>query len=343
MTVANDDDDLDRAGGDPASRLLVIPRPRGFCAGVIRAIDIVRLAIDKLGPPVYVRKEIVHNRHVVDELSAQGAIFVECVNDAPRGAVIVFSAHGVSPSVRADAAAREMYIIDATCPLVTKVHLEAIRYARAGYTVVLIGHRDHDEIVGTFGEAPDAIQVISFADEVDTVSAPDPSRVAYLTQTTLSVDDTREVVERLRARFPHLVGPADQDICYATQNRQTALKLIASRVEMVLVVGSRNSSNSNRLVEVAARAGAPAYLIESVSDVQPEWLARLTRIGVTAGASTPDHLVVDVIDHLRARGFAAVEELVFVDENVRFVLPRELRDHSAPEAAAGGSDEREMA
>lgn len=305
--------------------VVLVPRPRGFCAGVIRAVDIVRLSLQKLGPPVYVRKEIVHNRHVVDELRREGAIFIDELAEAPAGATVVFSAHGVSPSVRADAASRGMTVIDATCPLVTKVHLEAVRYAREGYTVVLIGHREHDEVIGTLGEAPDAIQVIASADEVDRVAAPDPSRVAYLTQTTLSVDDTREIVERLRARFPALVGPSEQDICYATQNRQNALKLVASRVEVVLVVGSSNSSNSNRLVEVAARSGTRAYLIETAADLQPSWLEGCTRIGVTAGASTPDRLVVAVIDALRTLGHAAVEEVTIVDEGVRFALPRELQ------------------
>jgi squalene-hopene/tetraprenyl-beta-curcumene cyclase len=321
--------DFTTASGAANSRLLLIPRPRGFCAGVVRAIDIVRTAIEQLGAPIYVRKEIVHNRHVVDELSARGAIFVDDVQDVPAGAVVVFSAHGVSPAVRGAAAARRLHVIDATCPLVTKVHLEAVRFAREGYTVVLIGHRDHDEVIGTLGEAADAIQVISSVDEVAAVDAPDPARLAYLTQTTLSVDDTREIVERLRARFPSIVGPADRDICYATQNRQTALKLIASRVQVVLVVGAKNSSNSNRLVEVAARAGTVAHLIESVGDVRSEWLAGCTRIGVTAGASTPDHLVAEVIDHLRACEYGVVEEVTFVDENVRFSLPRELRDDLA--------------
>lgn len=305
--------------------VVLVPQPRGFCAGVIRAVDIVRLALQKLGPPVYVRKEIVHNRHVVDELRAEGAIFVEELAEAPLGAVVVFSAHGVAPAVRAEAAARRMTVIDATCPLVTKVHLEAIRYAREGYTVVLIGHREHDEVIGTLGEAPDAIQIIATSDEVNHVVAPDPLRVAYLTQTTLSVDDTREIVERLRARFPALAGPSEQDICYATENRQNALKVVSARVEVVLVVGSRNSSNSNRLVEVAERAGTRAYLIETAADLDPAWLEGCTRIGVTAGASTPDRLVTAVIDALRGLGHSAVEEVTVVDEGVRFALPRELQ------------------
>jgi 4-hydroxy-3-methylbut-2-en-1-yl diphosphate reductase len=266
-------------------------------------------------------------------LSAQGVIFVDQVDEAPSGAVMVFSAHGVSPEVREQAAARRMHVIDATCPLVTKVHLEAIRYARDGYSVVLIGHRDHDEVIGTLGEAPEIIQVISSAAEVADLEVGDPLRVAYLTQTTLSVDDTKDVVERLRERFPALVGPGDQDICYATENRQVAVKLIARRVEVVLVVGSRNSSNSNRLVEVAGRAGTRAYLIESVRDIVPDWIEGCTRIGVSAGASTPDHLVGEVIERLRLRGYPRVEEVTVVEENIRFSLPRELRDEAPSDVA----------
>jgi 4-hydroxy-3-methylbut-2-enyl diphosphate reductase len=306
------------------SGTLLVPQPRGFCAGVVRAIDVVRIALENLGPPIYVRKEIVHNRHVVSELAEQGAVFVDDLADIPSGAVVVFSAHGVSPEVRSEAATRNLRVIDATCPLVTKVHLEAVRYVREGYVVVLIGHRGHDEVAGTLGEAPGAIQLISSVEEVDTVVAPDPQRVAYLTQTTLSVDDTRDVIDRLRARFPALVGPGDQDICYATQNRQTAVKVIAARAQVILVVGARNSSNSNRLVEVAERAGTRAYLIESVGDVRAEWLAGCTRIGVTAGASTPDYLVAEVLDHLHRRGDFVAEHLAVVEEDVRFTLPREL-------------------
>jgi 4-hydroxy-3-methylbut-2-enyl diphosphate reductase len=306
--------------------ILLVPRPRGFCAGVVRAIDMVQLALEKLGRPVYVRKEIVHNQHVVAELAEQGAIFVDHLGEVPDKAVVVFSAHGVSPAVRAEAALRQMHVVDATCPLVTKVHLEAIRYAREGYTVVLIGHRDHDEVEGTLGEAPDAIRVISSVEEVETVAVPDSERVAYLTQTTLSVDDTKEVVERLRQRFPALVGPPEQDICYATQNRQTAVKVIAAHAQVILVVGAKNSSNSNRLVEVAERAGTRAYLIESVHDVRPEWIAGCTRIGVTAGASTPDRLVAEVIEELRMRGQFLVEDVTVIEEDVRFSIPRELRE-----------------
>ena len=321
-------DDRPDEGGDRAhfdTSVLVVPRPRGFCAGVVRAIDIVSLALQQLGPPIYVRKEIVHNRHVVAELAERGAVFVDELDQVPTGSVVVFSAHGVAPAVWADAASRQLHVIDATCPLVTKVHLEAVRYARRRYTVVLIGHRDHDEVLGTIGEAPDAIQVISSIDEVDALRVPDPERVAYLTQTTLSVDDTSAIIDRLKQRFPALAGPSDQDICYATQNRQNAVKLIASRVEVILVVGAQNSSNSNRLVEVARRAGTRAYLVESVGDIQPTWIEGCTRIGVTAGASTPDSLVADVIRALRIRSPTFVEEVTVVEEDVRFSLPRELR------------------
>jgi 4-hydroxy-3-methylbut-2-enyl diphosphate reductase len=318
-------DRLIRTDGCLDANVLVVPRPRGFCAGVVRAIDIVRLALEELGAPIYVRKEIVHNRHVVAELAERGAVFVDELDQVPNGSVVVFSAHGVAPGVWTDATRRRLHVIDATCPLVTKVHLEAVRYARRGYTVVLIGHRDHDEVLGTIGEAPDAIQVISSLDEVDLLDVPDPQRVAYLTQTTLSVDDTQALVDRLKQRFPALVGPPDQDICYATQNRQNAVKLIASRVQVILVVGAQNSSNSNRLVEVAQRAGTRAYLIESVADIDAGWIEGCTRIGITAGASTPDSLVAEVIRVLRSRNQMIVEEVTVVDEDVRFSLPRELR------------------
>jgi 4-hydroxy-3-methylbut-2-enyl diphosphate reductase len=317
--------------------LVIVPRPRGFCAGVTRAIDIVRTALKKLGPPVYVRKEIVHNRHVVAELAEDGAIFVDQLDQVPDGSVVVFSAHGVAPAVRAEAEAHRLHVIDATCPLVTKVHLEAVRYARAGYSVVLVGHRDHDEVIGTVGEAPGAIQVISTVEEADALDVPDPQRVAYLTQTTLSVDDTRAVIDRLRTRFPALVGPPDQDICYATQNRQMAVKLIARRAEVILVVGARNSSNSNRLVEVARTAGTKAYLVESVNDVRQEWLDGCMRVGITAGASTPDRLLAEVIEGVRALGRFLVEEVTAVHEDVRFTLPREVRDDVFGGPMVGGS------
>ena len=295
--------------------------PRGFCAGVIRAIDTVRAALRTLGRPVYVRKEIVHNERVVEELAAEGAIFVDTLDSVPDGAVLVFSAHGVSPAVRAEADQRHLRVIDATCPLVSKVHLEAIRYARENYSIVLIGHPDHDEVVGTAGEAPEAIQIVSSIDDVDRLDLPDATRVVYLTQTTLSVDDTAEIVARLRERFPAIVGPPAQDICYATQNRQNAVKAMAPRVDLLLVVGARNSSNSNRLVEVAVRAGATAHLISGVSSIREEWLTGCRSIGLTAGASTPDILIEEVAAWLRARGCARVEEVEAVSENVHFALP----------------------
>ena len=300
---------------------LLLAGPRGFCAGVIRAIETVRVALGKLGPPVYVRKEIVHNRHVVEELAAEGAIFVETLDAVPDGAVVVFSAHGVPPSVRDEAEHRRLRVIDATCPLVAKVHLEAIRYARENYSIVLVGHRDHDEVVGTTGEAPAAIRLVSSIEDVDQLELPDPTRVVYLTQTTLSVDDTAEIVARLTERFPAIQAPPAEDICYATQNRQNAVKTIAPRVDLVLVVGAGNSSNSNRLVEVAIRAGATAHLVSGVSDIRHEWLTGCRSIGVTAGASTPDVLIEEVTAWLCARGCDHVEEVEVVSENVHFALP----------------------
>ena len=308
---------------EPGTLLLL--RPRGFCAGVIRAIDVVRMVLEKLGPPVYVRREIVHNRYVVDELASQGAVFVENLEEVPTGAAVIFSAHGVSPAVREEARARQLHIIDATCPLVTKVHLEVIRYARENYTIVLIGHRDHDEMIGTLGEAPGAIRLISSVKDVETLETPDPNRVIYLTQTTLSLDDTAEIVSRLKERFPAIIGPPGQDICYATQNRQMAVKAIAPKADGILVVGAQNSSNSNRLVEVARRGGTAAYLIGNADDILPEWVKGRHRIGVTAGASTPEVLVCQVVDRLKEWGFTRVEEVEWVEEDVRFALPAELK------------------
>jgi 4-hydroxy-3-methylbut-2-enyl diphosphate reductase len=303
---------------------IVLAGPRGFCAGVERAIDIVELALAVCGPPVYVRKEIVHNRHVVETLHKQGAIFVDELTEVPDDATVIFSAHGISPSVRQEAAGRGLRVIDATCPLVTKVHLEAIRYAREGYTIVLIGHQDHDEVIGTLGEAPDRIVVVASAGEAEQLEVPDPERVAYLTQTTLSVDDTRDVIEALRRRFPKIVGPSRDDICYATQNRQAAVKTVAGDVDVLLVIGATNSSNANRLVEVSRTAGTRAYLINDVRDIRPEWIAGVGRIGVTAGASTPEVLVSETVDFLRARGDVSLREVRVVEEDVRFALPQEL-------------------
>jgi 4-hydroxy-3-methylbut-2-enyl diphosphate reductase len=305
-------------------KTILLPKPRGFCAGVIRAIDIVTLALQELGPPVYVRKEIVHNRFVVDELAAQGAKFVDGLDEVPDGAVAIFSAHGVSPDVREEARRRGLRVIDATCPLVTKVHLEVIRYARENYSIILIGHNNHDEVIGTFGEAPGSIQVVSDIGDVDALENIQPDRVVYTTQTTLSLDDTRAIVERLTERFPKIITPASSDICYATQNRQAAVKALAERADLILVVGAQNSSNSNRLVEVARGAGAAAYLIDAAREIQPEWLENTKNVGVTAGASTPEILVQEVVQTLVARGFIRVEQLELIAEDVYFPLPPPL-------------------
>src|SRR6266481_2996842 len=259
---------------------IVLAGPRGFCAGVDRAIDIVELALQVCPPPVYVRREIVHNRHVVEALRAKGAHFVDELDEVPDDATVIFSAHGVSPAVRQEARRRGLRVIDATCPLVTKVHLEAIRYAREGYTIILVGHEDHDEVIGTMGEAPSQMLLIERPDQVGDLEVPDPNKVAYLTQTTLSVDDTREVIEALRRKFPRIVGPSRNDICYATQNRQAAVKRLAGDVDVLLVIGAANSSNANRLVEVAKMAGTHAHLINDVSDIRSEWLAGASRIGI---------------------------------------------------------------
>src|SRR5687767_15823581 len=288
---------------------ILLAGPRGFCAGVERAIDIVELALSVCPPPVYVRREIVHNRHVVESLRAKGAIFVDELHEVPDDATVIFSAHGISPAVRDDARRRGLRVIDATCPLVTKVHLEAVRYAREGYTIVLIGHEDHDEVIGTLGEAPERIVVIDSAREVDTLDVPNPEKIAYLTQTTLPVDDTRDVIEALRRKFPRIVGPSRDDICYATQNRQAAVKRLAGDVDVLLVIGAANSSNANRLVEVSRMAGTRAQLINDVRDIRPEWIAGAGRIGVTAGASTPEVLVSETVEFLRTRGDVAVREV----------------------------------
>ncbi len=305
-------------------KTVLLPKPRGFCAGVIRAIDIVRIALERLGRPVYVRKEIVHNQFVVEQLAAEGAVFVEGLDEVPHGAVTIFSAHGVAPAVREEAQKRRLRVIDATCPLVTKVHIEVMRYARENYSIILIGHRNHDEVIGTFGEAPDSIHLVSNIEDVDALENVQPDRVIYATQTTLSLDDTRAIVDRLQQRFPSIISPPSSDICYATQNRQGAVKMLAERADLILVVGARNSSNSNRLVEVAQSAGTPAYLIANAQDVRAEWLERCFDIGVTAGASTPEILVQEVVEDLGVRGFRHVEELEFIDEDVQFPLPAAL-------------------
>ena len=307
-----------------SEKRVLLLRPRGFCAGVVRAIDVVRIALETFGAPIYVRKEIVHNRFVVDELAEKGAIFVDDLDQVPEAARVIFSAHGVSPAVRQRAKQRKLKVIDATCPLVTKVHVEAIKFAKQGYSLVLIGHRDHDEIEGTLGEAPDVTQIVSNAAEVETLEVPDPERVAYLTQTTLSLDDARDTIRALKAKFPKIVGPHSQDICYATENRQTAVKNVAHNADLVLVVGSNNSSNSNRLVEVSRNLSTNSFLIENSKAIHPEWLQKASTVAVTAGASAPEVLVTEVLAYLKERGFGQVEEVEVMPENVRFGLPPEI-------------------
>jgi 4-hydroxy-3-methylbut-2-en-1-yl diphosphate reductase len=306
------------------ARKIFLLKPRGFCAGVVRAIDVVRIALDLYGPPVYVRKEIVHNKHVVDELRSAGAIFVEELDEVPAGARAIFSAHGVAPAVRRQARERRLAVIDATCPLVTKVHLEAVKFAREGYSIVLIGHKDHDEVIGTLGEVPDRSYLVETVEDAEKLNLTDPTRVRYLTQTTLSLDETRDIINRLRERFPHIQGPPAQDICYATENRQMAVKAISEAIELLLVVGSQNSSNSKRLVEVGANLRVRSYLVNDCGDVDMSWLEGVTNVGVTAGASAPEHLVQELIAFLQEQGFRQMEEIEMVDEDVRFSLPAEL-------------------
>jgi 4-hydroxy-3-methylbut-2-en-1-yl diphosphate reductase len=303
---------------------LLLAKPRGFCAGVDRAIEVVNLALELFEGPIYVRKQIVHNRHVIDSFMAKGVVFIEELDEVPDGAVVIFSAHGVSPEVRAGAAARRLQVVDATCPLVTKVHLEAVRFRNEGYSIILVGHRGHEEVVGTMGEVPGSIQLVRSAEEAERVEVPDADRVAVLTQTTLGVDDANAIVEVLRRRFPKLVAPSSDDICYATQNRQTAVKQIAYRAGLVLVLGSDNSSNSQRLREVAQGSGARAYLIDDASEIDPAWLEGVESVGVTAGASAPEHLVEEVVEYFRALGVEEVEEVEAVEERVTFAPPPEL-------------------
>ena len=310
--------------GSSSGKKIILLKPRGFCAGVVRAVDIVNIALECYGPPIYVRKEIVHNSQVVADLTQKGAIFVDSTDEVPEGCRVIYSAHGVSPRVRGKAAARKLRVIDATCPLVTKVHLEAVRFARTGYSIVLIGHKDHDEVIGTLGEAPQQTFLISSEAEVEDLSLPDPSRVAYLTQTTLSLDETGGIIAALEKKYPAIIGPPAQDICYATENRQVAVKAIASLCDLLLVVGSANSSNSNRLVEVAHIAGLPAHLIENETAILQDWLESAETVAVTAGASAPESLVEQVVGFLRSQGFDHMEELETVPEDVRFALPPEL-------------------
>lgn len=306
---------------------VVLAQPRGFCAGVERAIDIVERALEKYGAPVYVRHEIVHNKYVVETLRERGAIFVEEVDEIPTGAVTVFSAHGVSKKVEDGALVRELDVIDATCPLVTKVHKEGRRYAQKGYDIVLIGHIGHPEVEGTLGQIPGTVHVLSEVDEVEKLDVADPDRVAFVTQTTLSVNDTKDVIAALKARFPNIIGPDTRDICYATQNRQTAVIAMAKQVDLLLVVGAHNSSNSNRLREIGENFGIPSYLIEDASMFDPAWLTdKVKTIGVTAGASAPEKLVQQTIERLKNYRAVAVETLDGVEENIHFKLPRELSD-----------------
>ena len=305
-------------------KTLLLLKPRGFCAGVVRAIDIVRIALEAFGPPIYVRKEIVHNRFVVEELQGKGAIFVDSVEEVPAGERVIYSAHGVSPEVREASEQRKLRVIDATCPLVTKVHVEAVKFAKEGFSLILIGHRDHDEVIGTLGEAPIVTQVVGSPEQVRSLTVPDPNRIAYLTQTTLSLDETKDIIAALRERFPNIKGPAAQDICYATENRQVAVKQVASDADLLLVVGSDNSSNSNRLVEVARNLGTSSHLIDSFRNIKPEWLDGVKTIALTAGASAPECLVEEVVTFLGSKGFDNVKEVEVMPENVRFGLPPEI-------------------
>jgi 4-hydroxy-3-methylbut-2-en-1-yl diphosphate reductase len=308
-----------------APEQILLAAPRGYCAGVDRAVQTVERSLELYGAPVYVRKEIVHNKHVVDQLRARGAVFVETETEVPEGATVVFSAHGVAPGVHANAQERALRTIDATCPLVTKVHVEAKKFAAEGYTIVLIGHAGHEEVEGTMGEAPERIVLIESEDDVATLEVPDPSKVAYISQTTLSVDETRAIITRLRERFPAIVGPRTDDICYATTNRQAAVKQLARECDLVLVIGSRNSSNSNRLVEVAQEHGADSYLIDNELQVLEEWLEGKRVIGITSGASAPEELVQRLVEFFRKRGAPDVRELEVVQEDVRFMLPKSIR------------------
>ncbi|PYU98228.1 MAG: 4-hydroxy-3-methylbut-2-enyl diphosphate reductase, partial [Acidobacteria bacterium] len=303
---------------------ILLAKPRGFCAGVDRAIEVVDLALSLYPGPVYVRKQIVHNKHVIDSFVAKGVVFVEEVDEIPDGAVAIFSAHGVSPEVRAQAARKRLTVIDATCPLVTKVHLEAIRFAREGRSIILVGHKGHEEVIGTMGEVPAGAQLVGTVEEAEKVEVADPDRVAVVTQTTLGVDDANVIIDALRRRFPNLVTPSSDDICYATQNRQTAIKVLAQRADLVLVVGSDNSSNSKRLKEVAESFGARAYLIDDASEIDPSWLEGVQCVALTAGASAPEHLVQQALDYFKAMGVTEVEEVEAIEEQITFAPPPEL-------------------
>ena len=304
---------------------IILAAPRGFCAGVNMAIECLDLSIKTLGPPVYVYHEIVHNKYVVETFQGKGAVFVDCLEDVPVGSNLLFSAHGISPQIREQARQRELYAIDATCPLVTKVHLEAVRYAKQGYTIPLIGHEGHDEVIGTMGEAPEAMILVESEDAVDRLEVADDSKVAYLTQTTLSVDDANRIIARIRQRFPQVAAPPKGDICYATQNRQEAVRIIADDVQLVLVVGSQNSSNSQRLKEIAIEQGKAAYLIDGVEDIDDAWFDSVETLMITAGASAPENLVQDCVDYIQSHFDAEVESRVIREEQVHFNLPKELK------------------
>jgi 4-hydroxy-3-methylbut-2-enyl diphosphate reductase len=312
-----------------APEKLLLAAPRGYCAGVDRAVQTVERALELYGPPVYVRKEIVHNKHVVEQLRERGAVFVETEDEVPEGETVVFSAHGVAPSVHANAGARGLKTIDATCPLVTKVHVEAKKFAGQGYTIVLIGHAGHEEVEGTMGEAPEHIVLIETEEDVDTLEVEDPDRIAYISQTTLSVDETTAIIQRLRERFPNITGPRTDDICYATTNRQMAVRQMAHHCDLVLVIGSRNSSNSNRLVEVARDHGAESHLIDNETQVREEWLEGKRVVGITSGASAPEELVKRLVSFFRERGTTEVEEFDVIQEDVRFMLPKHIRQEIA--------------
>jgi 4-hydroxy-3-methylbut-2-enyl diphosphate reductase len=312
---------------------ILLVSPRGFCAGVNMAIEALERAISLFGTPLYVFHEIVHNRHVVDRFRQKGVVFVDHVHDVPPGSHLMYSAHGISPDVHQAAQERKLRVVDATCPLVRKVHLQAVRFARMGYSIVLVGHRDHDEVVGTLGEAPEQITLVETVEDVDRLAVPDPDRVAYLTQTTLSVDDAGVIIKRLRERFPNCVGSPKEDICYATQNRQEALKAGVAKADVVLVFGSKNSSNSIRLTEVAGEFGRPTYLIDSVAEIDRDWFDGDETVLVTAGASAPEELVIDCIDYLSREFGATVEQLVVREENVEFPLPHEIRPLEGPMTA----------
>lgn len=308
---------------------LLLAKPRGFCAGVERAIEIVEIALKIYPPPVYVFHEIVHNSYVVKDLGSRGAIFVNSVAEAPDGSVLIFSAHGISPEVRAQAKAKKLKVIDATCPLVTKVHMEAILFAKQGRTIVLVGHEGHDEVVGTMGEAPDKIVLVDSPADVEELEIKDPDKVAVITQTTLSLDDTKDTISAIRKKFPKVVFPPKEDICYATTNRQIAVKEITAQADLILVIGSENSSNSKRLAEVSQDKGVKAYLIDDVSKIKMEWLEAVKTVGITAGASAPEHLVQEVIDFFRKLGVSEIQEVDAIHENVKFGLPPELSAVSA--------------